>query len=284
MFWTSRDGGSSWTSSLVSAAKSTGYAVAGDPANPAVVYAGGVQSSDQAALFKSADSGAKWTALGQGIVSGVVRKIAVHPQAPLRVFVGTADGLFLSADAGQTWDKVMPGEVREVLFDPEVAADVYAAGAAGIRRSRDFGATWEAFGTDLEFTDISSLAVDWSQRIFYAGAAAGGLYRKNFLGAGYLYPPLELRGERQEVRSVLQRELLIRLSWKTDARATSLAKYRVYLLTGDKKTLLAEVGRDTREYWHRKVPAGSVFTYIVISVDSSGREGGSAYISLSSGA
>lgn len=278
--WQSTFGGSSWTSSLVLSAKSTGYAVAADPADPAVVYAGGVQSSDQTALFKTVDGGEKWAALGQGIVSGIVRKIAVHPQAPLRVFVGSADGLFRSADSGQTWEKVISGEVREVLFDPALAADIYAAGATGIWRSRDFGATWEAFASDLEFENINSLAVDWSHGIFYAGAAAGGLYRKNISGMPYLYPPLDLRAVRHEVRSVLQREFVVHLSWKAHPQAINVAKYRIYLLTGNKKGLLAEISGEAREYLHRQVPAGGLMTYFVIPVDASGREGGTAYVSL----
>ena len=279
-FWQSVNGGTFWTSSLVLSKKSTGHTVAADPTNAAVIYAGGVQASDQAALFKSVDEGQKWIALGQGVVSGVVRKIAVHPKAPLCLFVGTADGLFRSADAGQTWEKVMAGEVREVLFDPDLATDLYAAGAIGIWRSRDFGATWEAFAADLEFPNVNSLAVDWGQRVFYAGTAGGGLYRKNFSATGFLYPPVDLYGDRHEVRSVLLREYVVVLSWKAHAQATSVAKYRVYLVTGDKRTLLAEVGRDARQYYHRKASAEGPVTYCVISVDASGREGGSAFASL----
>jgi len=259
---------------------SCGQTLAFESGNVSVIYAGGVKDNNKPILLKSLNGGTSWTALGQGTITGQVLKVAVHPQLPLCVVAGTTDSLYLSADGGATWGKVLNGETREALFDPDIPSDIYAAGATGVWRSRDLGVSWEAFSTDLDFQGLLSLAVNWSQRVFYAGTAGNGVRRKKFGETTFAYPPVNLKAAAHEVRSVLQREHIGELTWTDDSRNTDIAKYRIYLVTEAKRTLLGEVSGGTRRFLHRKISPGTMYSYSVTAVDRNGREGGGAFVSL----
>ncbi|MFZ5843722.1 MAG: hypothetical protein ACOY3E_12590 [Pseudomonadota bacterium] len=76
--------------------------IAIDPANPDVVYvAYGGFSSDN--LYKTSDGGSSWTSVSSGLPAAPVRGIAIKPDRPQWLFVGTEVGVFASENAGSSW-------------------------------------------------------------------------------------------------------------------------------------------------------------------------------------
>lgn len=94
----SRDAGRSWESVL----SGTVTAVAFDPANPdhAVAYAAAGDG-----LVDSRDGGQTWTELGLVVDGDAVGHIAIHPEDPNTLYVGTYEqGLRRSTDGGDSWE------------------------------------------------------------------------------------------------------------------------------------------------------------------------------------
>jgi photosystem II stability/assembly factor-like uncharacterized protein len=98
-------------------------ALAMDPSNPRVLYAGMwraerkpwtmLSGNEDGGLFRSADGGDTWKKLEGGLPGGLLGKIdvAISPANPDRVWTlieasGERGGLYRSDDSGQTWNRV----------------------------------------------------------------------------------------------------------------------------------------------------------------------------------
>jgi photosystem II stability/assembly factor-like uncharacterized protein len=97
-FFTSRDGGARWTQNQTIPHGGVA-AVAINPADPLVLYAGGADIG----VVKSIDGGATWTAADTGLTNSAIRVLAIVPQKPDTLYAGTNGGLFKTVDGGKHW-------------------------------------------------------------------------------------------------------------------------------------------------------------------------------------
>ncbi len=136
-------------------------AVAVDPANSAIVYAG----TKNGKLFKSTDEGENWSELkylSQGAekkdaasekTKNVVTSVAVANGNPKRIIVSTSEnGIFLSEDAGMTWKACeSPKKTMCVTISQSDEKIAYAACAQdGVFKTVDGGATWQKTGEGID--------------------------------------------------------------------------------------------------------------------------------------
>lgn len=118
------DAGANWTAAGLKDHDIEALAI--DPVDPSVVYAGTRQG-----LFKSTNGGAAWTLLrgaspGTGAATGT-HAVAVHPTDPSIVLAGfMGQGLYLSRDAGRTWS-VLNASLKDVIAISISGRIVYAA-------------------------------------------------------------------------------------------------------------------------------------------------------------
>jgi len=167
--WKTTDGGENWVA-VSDMLPSLGLgALALDPSNPDVIYAGtGFWFNTQswtsvlgsaprgAGLFRSRDAGASWEALGTpgGTNFRYINDIVVSRNNSQRIYVASWSGIFRSVDGGQNWTQVLnrglsgmngcqdmvsrtdPG--NDVLF---AACGTTAAGDAAIFRNLDAAGT-----------------------------------------------------------------------------------------------------------------------------------------------
>src|SRR5579859_6205523 len=167
--WKTADGGATWRplfdrqpslgTAQISLAIGEPAAVAIDPTDPDVIYAGTgprkIVSGSAAAvgLFKSADGGASWVLLGSG-----------YPAAN----TGNAGTIFGTAGA----------LINSIIVDPANPSVVYLAASTGVWRSANGGLDW-ALGTGSNIADVRSLVLDRSSRrgarILYAGISQQGV-------------------------------------------------------------------------------------------------------------
>ena len=137
-------------------------AVAGVAGNPSVFYFGAVAGG----VWKTTDAGLTWKPLFQHQAVSSIGAIAVDPQDPSVIYVGTGeealrgdisdgDGMYKSVDGGATWTHIGLKDTRhiaKILIDPHdpnmifVAAIGHAFGPneeRGVFRSTDAGKTWQ---------------------------------------------------------------------------------------------------------------------------------------------
>jgi hypothetical protein len=150
----SHDGGVTWTQ----LAKGVGgpvdfHAIAISRADPNVVY--GLHGDIQI----SRDGGSTWVVAGRA--PGRVIDLAASASEADHVYAGTATGLMLSTDAGETWSPFGPPDVAvtmiETAFDGSVYAFFYGAGL--FRLSAAEG-NWHQLAGAFGDTYVLHLAVD----------------------------------------------------------------------------------------------------------------------------
>ena len=62
-----------------------------------------------AALFKSTNGGAAWSAVNTGLTYTYVFALAIDPATPSTLYAGTVDGVFKSTNGGTAWSAVNTG-------------------------------------------------------------------------------------------------------------------------------------------------------------------------------
>jgi hypothetical protein len=128
-------------------------ALAVDPANSLVVYAGGFLSQAQPVLYKTTNGGMSWAAMSSGLDILNLQTIAVARSSNQSVYAGAAapgQGLAKSTNGGQTWQRVggpiADGFAIAVAVDATVPTTIYMTAnltTGGAARSVDGGASWE---------------------------------------------------------------------------------------------------------------------------------------------
>lgn len=159
--WRTINGGASWTPLTDSQCSLTTGAIALDPVDPTIVYAGTGEPSQSSGcgLLRSFDAGATWTEInGGGVlapVSGignqtyriVVDRSTAGSRSSTIVLDATATGLHRSVNSGTSWSTALAGVVTDVRADPSRSGVYWAALTndavrAGIYKSTDRGASW----------------------------------------------------------------------------------------------------------------------------------------------
>lgn len=73
---------------------------------------------DRPGIFHTGSDGLKWTRAAAKGLNAEPKSLAVHPRDPATVAAGTADGLYLSRDAAQSFERIFAGQqVTAEFFD-----------------------------------------------------------------------------------------------------------------------------------------------------------------------
>ena len=163
----STDGGSTWPYRYnLTADYGYCYAVAVDPTNNNIVYAGG-----DGGLYKSTNAGTSWGLSSTGI-TGTIYDIKVNPSGGNLVYAGTVDGVFKSTNAGGNWSDVGCDSVNVLLINPVHPDTIYAGTGYGVFLSTNAGSTWTAMNSGLNNLKIKALTNNPGVYLF-CGTAAG---------------------------------------------------------------------------------------------------------------
>jgi photosystem II stability/assembly factor-like uncharacterized protein len=142
-------------------------------------------------LWISPDGGDTWRRVRDGVSNeSRVYGLAVHPAEPRTLFAGAEDGLYKSADGGESFarlDTAMNGlDVWRIAIDP-VNPDIIFAGTrpAALFRSNDGGHNWRKLPAEVVdecpnvgVPRVTALTVDPSDhRVVWAGIEVDGVRR-----------------------------------------------------------------------------------------------------------
>jgi len=207
--WNSTDGGAIWTPTTDQLPTMSFGAIAIDPSNAQVIYAGSGAPTYRSnypgmGIFKTTDGGAHWTQENAGAFSYAdVYRIAIDPSNTQNILAAIGEpygygsptqvGVWQSANGGSTWTEVLSDSANntntaavatDVVFDPANPAIVYAAlsnssGSSatttveGIYQSSDHGATWTLLAGGPTGANVgrTSLAISQDGSRLYATIA-----------------------------------------------------------------------------------------------------------------
>jgi len=164
--WKSEDGGNSWVvlTDNLPAIGASGLAI--DPENSDLMYlaTGDGNGNDTYSLgvMKTEDGGETWETTGLSFeVSEGVRcsKILMDPSNSSRLYVATHEGLFVSTDAGETWNQPIGDVVRDIEVKPTDPAVVYVSGRR-FYKSSNFGESFDQISDGTPpFSAVNRLAI-----------------------------------------------------------------------------------------------------------------------------
>jgi photosystem II stability/assembly factor-like uncharacterized protein len=168
------DGGISWSPTGLTAVRVNEIGI--DPSNPANIYAG-VPGSDGSLLW-SFNSGVDWLFMNVGLNNHTVYSLAFDPSDSSKMYAGTAEGIFLSSNGGNSWTpSTLNGvAVYSTVVSPSDGDVIYAGTKDGYYFSSDSGATWTQDNRDLINLVLQSLHVSVDD--IYLGSMGGGAYRR----------------------------------------------------------------------------------------------------------
>jgi len=158
VIYTSTDFGETWSYVNMSQEISPVIALAYDPLDPMVIYAGtGDPERPGSGIWKSIDGGATW--FQSGLSGRSVSGIAVDHRDSQTIYA-IAGCLWISHDAGQTWSPVVSQFcASKLLYVPTTPSVLYMYDWRGMVRSTDGGQHWEAPAGALAHSNIGSMAV-----------------------------------------------------------------------------------------------------------------------------
>ncbi|RMH71235.1 MAG: T9SS C-terminal target domain-containing protein [Gemmatimonadetes bacterium] len=160
--WRTTDGGESWEDIGYSLESLTFGAIAIDPVEPNIIYAGTGEVAafsnstlfDGRGMFKSTDGGDSWEhidAFGTQTHFGDIA-VSPHDNSVVLAVLGSGyarlgdlpnEGLWRSEDGGETWDQVIAeGNGFDLLWHPAYEGVVYATVGSRFYYSDDFGQSW----------------------------------------------------------------------------------------------------------------------------------------------
>ena len=136
-------------------------ALAIDPGNSQILYAG----TKGGGVFRSNNRGEYWHEKNAGLGDKNILSFAINPVHNDTVYVGTENGIFFSADSGNTWKSTgLPNcQVNSIAIDPENTNIVYAAtgklygsggSKKGLWRSTNAGISWPPIPVTLEHQNV----------------------------------------------------------------------------------------------------------------------------------
>jgi photosystem II stability/assembly factor-like uncharacterized protein len=133
-----------------------------DPTSPETMYAAGVSGG----VWKTTNGGQHWNPMADEIANIAVNSMAMRPDDPQTIYIGTGEGyfreevrgtwlplrgagIFVSTDGAATWERLESTDnedfywVNDLIISTKDPDRIYAATRTGVHISNDGGMTWE---------------------------------------------------------------------------------------------------------------------------------------------
>jgi len=153
--WKSEDNGNSWTPLTDDLVAIGASGIAVNPENTDIIYLatgdGNASDTYSFGVIKSIDGGSNWelTNLGFDIEDQIrCTDLLMDPEDPQKLFVTSSHGLFITEDAGETWNQPLNTSLRDVALRPGNSDIVYATGTE-FYKSENGGNSFDQVTTGL---------------------------------------------------------------------------------------------------------------------------------------
>ncbi len=167
-----------------------------DPARPGTLYVSAWDVEREGGdLFRSRDQGRTWEVL-TAMRGKSIRALAMAETDSRVLVVGALDGVFRSADGGDTWQRISPARhaeirnIESVALDPRDPRVVYAGTWHLPWKTTDGGLTWSQMKKGvIDDSDVFSIIVDRAEPSTVYISACSGIYKS--LDKGELFRKIQ---------------------------------------------------------------------------------------------
>lgn len=151
-----------------------------DSRDSKVIYTSGHRGKMAGGFFKSTDGGIKWKEAKE------LRNEAIHAMTqakdnPDMLFVGTTNGVWVSKNSGDDWEKIesstMPVNVNSMAVDPRRNSTIYAGTWWRPYKSTDSGKSWRLIKNGMiDDSDVFAVTIDPRNAEHIIASACSGIY------------------------------------------------------------------------------------------------------------
>jgi len=180
----STNNGSTWNRYALNESRGYIYAVAINPTNANIIFAGG-QYKDAgnnwvAGLFRTTDGGSNWEETGASIAPNCINDIKFDPFNANKVFAATIQGVYISTNSGSSWQTPSVYMNAEgIAVDPTTTNRLFVGSTQGVYISTDGGSSWTMMNDGLFDKDVNCIDFDAINGVLYVGTDGGGVFRSS---------------------------------------------------------------------------------------------------------
>ncbi len=162
------------------------------PDNPDVLYAATWElKNSQGWLFRTRDGGQKWENIPLGSYRSAIRAIAIAPSDPQVLAIGISEGVLLTTDGGNQWERISRGyrslyNAESMAFDPRDSNTLYVGTWHLGFKTTNLGKKWDAIHEGMVTdSDMFSLLVNPQNPENLYASACTGIYRSDNGGTNW---------------------------------------------------------------------------------------------------
>ncbi|MEO6334027.1 MAG: YCF48-related protein [Pyrinomonadaceae bacterium] len=178
---TSADGGKSWTLLVnLNEPQLILDQLFVDSRDSKVIYTSGHRGKLAGGFFKTVDGGATWKE-AKDLKGEAIHAMTQAKDDPNLLYVGTTNGVFVSKDSGDDWEKIssstMPVNLNSMAVDPRRGSTIYAGTNWRPYKSTDGGQSWRLIKAGMiDDSDVFAVTIDPRNAEHVIASACSGIY------------------------------------------------------------------------------------------------------------
>jgi photosystem II stability/assembly factor-like uncharacterized protein len=154
-----------------------------DSRDSKVIYASGHRGKFPGGFFKSEDGGQSWKK-SKDLKGEAIHAMTQAKDDPKMLFVGTSNGIFVSKNSGDDWEKIssstMPVNLNSMAIDPRSSNTIYAGTSWRPYKSTDSGKSWRLIKTGMiDDSDVFAVTIDPRNAEHIIASACSGIYESH---------------------------------------------------------------------------------------------------------
>ena len=151
-----------------------------DSRDSKVIYTSGHRGKFAGGFFKSVDGGATWKKAKE-LTGEAIHAMTQAKDDPNMLYVGTTNGVFISKNSGDDWEKVssatMPVNLNSMAIDPRRSSTIYAGTNWRPYKSTDSGKSWRLIKAGMiDDSDVFAVTIDPRNAEHIIASACSGIY------------------------------------------------------------------------------------------------------------
>ncbi len=135
-----------------------------DQRDSKIIYTSGYRANRGGGFFKTSDGGLTWKE-SKEFKTEPVHAMVQAAFDPNVMFIGTSNGIWVSRDSGDNWEKIksgtMPLNIDSLAIDPRGVGTIYAGTTWRAYKSTDDGKNWRLIKDGMiDDSDVFAITID----------------------------------------------------------------------------------------------------------------------------